>query len=451
MNRQSVWKYFITIAAVLGVVLPMTKPAAALPSYARQTGLPCSRCHITFPELTEFGREFKLNGYVLSGQKTGKVTAPSSKKESGLWINQNLPLSAMFQISDTVVQQAQPGTQNGNIEFPQQMSLFLAGQITTHIGSFMQATYTPANDHFSMDNTDIRYANFGSLGGKQLVYGLDLNNNPTVEDLWNDTPAWGWPFVSPDSAPGPMASPLLLGGLAQDVGGLGAYALWNHHWYGDATAYRSMHIGGPQPPVGTGFGINIAGVAPYWRGAYQTSWSGVNYLEVGTLGMHVNSYPNTIGGVEDHITDTGADAQYDRHFGVNELTAHLLYLHEKSQLDATLANAGASFSSHKLDSLNANAIYHLGNRYSFGAGPFWTWGTADPLLYAQSPVSGSANGSPNSDGYLLQAGYWPAQNVEFSVAYQGFLKFNGGTTNYDGAGRNASQNNTVYVNLWLMF
>ena len=36
----------------------------AVPSYARQTGLPCSGCHYTPPELNPAGRKFKLLGYV---------------------------------------------------------------------------------------------------------------------------------------------------------------------------------------------------------------------------------------------------------------------------------------------------------------------------------------------------------------------------------------------------
>ncbi len=438
-------------AVVAGTWVLLGSRVWAVPSYARQTGLPCSRCHITFPELTEFGREFKLNGYILSGKNTKKIYVPGNGNQTGLWINKNLPLSVMFQISDTLVNKTQPGTQNGNIEFPQQMSLFLAGEITDHIGTFLQATYSGVSDHFSMDNTDIRYANYRQFFGKQLIYGLDLNNNPTVEDLWNDTPAWGWPWAASDSNVTPMAAPLIDGGLAQDVGGVGAYGMWNHHWYGDVTLYRSMHIGGPQPPTGSGYTINIAGVAPYWRAAWQTSWSGVNYLEVGAYGMHVNSFPNAIGGAQDHYTDVAADAQYDRHFGANELTTHFTLIHESSALNATLASGGAAFASHSLNTLMANGIYHFGTRFSLGAGPFATWGTADSVLFPQAAVTGSASGSPDSTGYLLQAGYWPAQNVEFSASYQGFTKFNGASTNYDGAGRNAAQNNTVYLNLWFMF
>src|SRR5487761_258685 len=110
-------------------LLAIGRAAWAVPSYARQTGLPCSRCHITFPELTDFGRQFKLNGYTLSGKATPKISKPGGGKESGLWLNANFPLSVMFQISDTLVQKTQPGTQNGNVEFPQQLSLFLAGEL----------------------------------------------------------------------------------------------------------------------------------------------------------------------------------------------------------------------------------------------------------------------------------------------------------------------------------
>src|SRR3974390_1311702 len=37
--------------------------ADAIPVFARQTGHNCQACHISYPELTADGREFKLNGY----------------------------------------------------------------------------------------------------------------------------------------------------------------------------------------------------------------------------------------------------------------------------------------------------------------------------------------------------------------------------------------------------
>jgi hypothetical protein len=60
------------VAAALLAFLAMvdfTKPAYALPSFARQTGQPCGTCHTDFPALTPFGRRFKLLGYTTGGGK----------------------------------------------------------------------------------------------------------------------------------------------------------------------------------------------------------------------------------------------------------------------------------------------------------------------------------------------------------------------------------------------
>ena len=62
---------FRGIALLFGsTVLLANSNALAVPSFARQTGLPCQACHTTFPELTPFGRTFKLNGYTLTGSSS---------------------------------------------------------------------------------------------------------------------------------------------------------------------------------------------------------------------------------------------------------------------------------------------------------------------------------------------------------------------------------------------
>lgn len=134
---------------------------------------------------------------------------------SGLHLLEAFPLSFVFDTSFTSTKAAQPSTQNGNFEFPQAVSLFLAGAWGSHVGSFVQVTYDAQADHFSWDNTDIRAVGTnGKLFGKSLIYGLTFNNNPTVEDLWNSTPAWGFPFVSTDVAPSPTAGAVINGALA---------------------------------------------------------------------------------------------------------------------------------------------------------------------------------------------------------------------------------------------
>src|SRR5579863_8125267 len=326
MNPRSSKRFTSKLAVATASLLlwvAMTAPrAAAVPSYARQTGLACSGCHYTPPELNPAGRRFKLTGYVDRGDDTKTVKADGGTKRAALDLLASLPLSVMLETSFTSLKTPQPQTQNGNFEFPQDISLFLSGAWTSKIGSFLQVTYNTQDDHFTSDNTDIRFANKTKLGGKELVYGVDLNNNPTVEDLWNSTPAWGYPWIASDNAPTPNAGAIINGALAQDVAGLGVFGMWNDHLYLDAAIYRSAHVGGPQPnsgqsAPGVGAGFNIRGVAPYWRLAWQ-ELTGKTQYEIGTYGMHLRSTPNEITDPTgasiptDSYTDFAFDTQIDR-------------------------------------------------------------------------------------------------------------------------------------------
>jgi hypothetical protein len=405
----------------------------------------CNVCHSNPPELTAFGRKFKLEGYTLTDRKPDAVI-----EDEDLKIGKSPPISVMLLLSGTATNKPVPDAQNWNVEFPQALSLFLAGELSSHLGGMVQATYAHQTDHFTLDNTDIRYANHTTLDSTDVLYGLTLNNSPTVEDVWNGTPSWGYPWLSPDNAPSPSVRPLIAGGLAQDVAGLGVYTMWNDHLYVGFTLYCSEHAGGSQPANGTDYAINIHGVAPYWRLAWQQTW-GLNYLEVGTYGIYVSSVPGGVTGIRDTYLDPAVDLQYERPLGVDLLTLHTAYIHERSNLDGTFAAGGAVASSHYLNTFRADVTYHFRSRYTFTLAGFSTTGSTDPILYAPAPVTGSLTGSPNSTGFMGQFGYWPTQNIALSVAYAACMKFNGASDNYDGSGRNASANNSLYVALWLNY
>jgi hypothetical protein len=434
----------LPVLAVLSTAVLQPPSARAIPSYARQTGLSCSACHYTPPELNPAGRQFKLNGYIQKEEGAKMVKTEAGNGYTGLDLLQTLPISVVLETSFTSTKSPQPGTQNGTFEFPQDFSLFLAGGWTAHVGSFLQVTYNTQNDHFSMDNTDIRVVNKGTLGGKELAYGLTLNNNPTVEDLWNSTPAWGYPWIAADSAPTPNASPII-SSLGGDVAGIGGYGMWDGKVYLATVLYRSDHVGAPQPNPGTNFGTNIRGVAPYWRAAYQVS-SGSTQFMLGTFGMHMSSTPGAVVGLEDTFTDVAVDFQLDQTINRrNVLSFRGNYIHEDSTLNASFAGGAAQQASHHLDSLSINGEYHFGNRYSLTLGYFDVSGTADPLLYPQAPLSGNLNGDPKSNGFIGNVSFWPSQNWQIGLQYTGYTNFNGGSANYDGAGRNASANNTFYL------
>jgi len=460
MNGERLYSYrieILTMVFALFVALFIQVPtASAIPSYARQTGFPCKSCHYMPPELTPLGRAFKLNGYTMAGKPT--VTSPGKGNTSGLNILESFPLSVLFDTAFTSLKSPQPvvpasgtgtvSSQNGSFQFPEDASLFLAGAWATHVGSFVQVTYSAQNDHFSWDNSDIRYANATKLFGKDLAFGITLNNNPGVEDLWNSSPAWGYPWVNSDWAPKPNAAAIINGGLAQDVAGVGGYAMWDNHLYLDVTAYRSAHLGSALPNTGAGQSINIRGVSPYWRAAWQQN-SGNNNFMVGTYGIYVKTTPLAISGAEDVYTDWAADFQYDRtipQFHGDVLSLRGTYIRENSSLLATYNNEGANFAQHHLNTVQANAEYHIGDKYSGTIGFFNVTGTSDTALYpSQVPVTGNTNGDPHSNGYIANLSWWPVQNIGLMLQYVGYTRFNGAGTNYDGLGRNAGSNNTLYL------
>lgn len=439
MQRHTKWIAYLCFLITFG-------RAYAVPSFSRQTGLACNVCHSNPPELTAFGRNFKLTGFVINDMSD----ATKIGNEPNLQLSRNIPISFMVLLSDTAYPSVAPSTQNSAVGFPQQLSVFLAGGFASHFGGMAQVTYTHAGDHFSMDNTDLRFANQTKVQGKDLSYGITLNNNPTVEDLWNSTPAWGYPFNSSAGRVSPIASPIIAGALGQDVAGLGAYAMWNSHLYAAATLYRSEHGAGPVPIDGVNYQYNISAAAPYWRVAWQQTF-GPNYLMIGTYGIGVNSHPHALTGPVDRYLDPSVDFQYERPFGDNLLDAHGTWTHEASNLGATFVAGGASTTQHHLDTFKLDSTYHWKNKYTATGAYFATTGHADPILYASAPLTGSANGSPNNSGYTAQLAYWPVQNIDLNLNYTGYTKFNGARTNYDGAGRNASDNNSVYMSVWLNF
>ncbi len=435
---------------IISILIIFSQENSAIPSFARQTNLPCSSCHTIFPELNTFGRFFKLNGYTLVGVNTIEVKDTTDKKDD---VDFNLlkipPVSLMIQAAYTYKTKEQPGTQNNNVSLPQQLSIFFGGEIAPHLGSFIQVTYDDQEAAFGIDNIDLRYANQTELGSENLLYGVTLNNNPTVQDLWNSTPAWGFPYASSSVTASPLTSTLIEGGLAQSVAGMGAYALLNNFLYAEFSIYRSAQQGGAHPPDNTSFGL-IKTLAPYWRLAFQKQFDD-QYVEIGTFGMSTEMYPAGISGLTDRYNDFGFDLNYERSLGDNQLTAHTSFIFEKRNLDATFNSNGSLSQSLNLNSFKIVGNYYLQQQFGFTLGYFSITGDGDAVLYAPAEFSGSSTGVPDSRGFIVEFNYLPWLNTKFSVQYVAYNKFNGSGDNYDGAGRNASDNNLLYALAWIAF
>ena len=439
---------FVWLLAALFVAIAITihwRPAQALPSYARQTGQECAACHNGFPELTPYGRLFKLNGYTFSG---GTVDAP--------------PIAAMAIPTFTHTATGQPGGAapgfgpNDNFAFTG--SLFYGGKIVDNVGAFAQFTYDQVPHQFHWDNLDLRYANTGTLADKELLYGLSLNNNPTVNDVWNSTPAWGYPYIASELTPSPAARTLIEGGLAQQVLGLNPFIFWNRLIYLEAGGYRTLGpwslsaLGIPPGPTSA-----ISSVAPSWRLAIEPAW-GNNTWEFGTFGMTSPLVPQRMtGSGTDRLTDVGFDTQYQFLGARDSFSVQARYIDENQNLSASQALGLSANGHNRLRSYNLKGTYYYEQTVGLTAGYFKTQGTGDPLLYGAV----SADNKPNTNGYTLELDYipfnyggpsfWPWLNVKFGLQYVHYNRFNGTVANYDGAGRNASDNDTLFAFAWVAF
>jgi hypothetical protein len=250
------------IAAVAALVvltgfLAFAQTAEALPRVLRSDRSPCGTCHTDFPALTPFGRRFKLLGYTVGGgqfrttpfptfptandsrSQDDKMRAYAKAVDSGRSDDDKeyVPPISMMAIAGFTNTQASlplptdPFKPNDNAVISP-VSGFWGGAITNNIGLLAQVTYSapgpggfadPFGHTWSWDNTDLRFAKSTTIGPFDFIYGITANNNPTVQDVWNTTPAWGFPYAASTIAPTPAASTMIEGAFAAHVGGLGAY------------------------------------------------------------------------------------------------------------------------------------------------------------------------------------------------------------------------------------
>lgn len=447
------------LAAALGLLY---STARAVPSFARQMNMQCILCHTSFPELTPFGRQFKLNGYSTSAETTSLP-----------------PIAIMLQPSFTHTAAAQPGGAapgfggNDNAAFSQ-VSLFYSGRlfgpyakslfgqegaaVANKFGIFSQATYDGATKQWAWDNTELRFADTRTWANRNVTYGAYVNNNPTMQDPWNSTPAWSFPFSGSHLAPTPAAGVLIDGALAQQVVGAGAYAMIANTAYADFGVYRTLGAR-LQKKLGTDptGEDEIAGAAPYLRLAW-TKPVGAGTWEVGALALAADTYPGRERSAgRDRRLDFGVDSEYQISAGRNDFTLMLSSIGERQSRGASAALGATTNDTDRLWSGKLTFDYLYDKTYGLTFQVFGLDGSRDALAYPTSQ-----NGSPSSNGYIVQLSFlpinkrtgpafWPRSNVKLSVQYVGYNRFDGARRNIDGAGRSAANNDTLYLEAWIVF
>ncbi len=496
-RMNSVRKCALLVACALTVLATIHIDAAyALPAFARQTGQNCVSCHAggQFPELTPYGRIFKLTAYTI-----GERTIPISI----------MGVASAAKVSDTSKSDS-PSTdfQKNSLPLFATGSLFIAGKLTNNIGVFSQTTYDnyayqsvgadgqpgEFRGHSKADNMDFRYADRFIDGKRDLIIGVSLNNNPSISDVWNSAAAWMQyvPVPSPSShqfidgtAPYPGF------GAGGNIAGITAYAYWNRMLYAEVGTYRTAN---------QAFSIMSAGIKdadttklhgannPYWRLALSHEWGPHNAM-IGTSGMVAHVFdggtdvsdPDNLG----RFKNMGVDAQYQYLLDPHTITAQFAYMRQKQYYSVnTLAGAESPYfladgvtpvaAANSLDTTNtfrAKVSYIFQAKYGGSLSIFNKTGTTNTLnqtsgfdsngqITSTDPagtgitstrVNGSLSGNPATRGSTCEAFWTPVQYVRVGAQFTAYNKYNGARNNYDGLGRNAKDNNTLFLYLWAAY
>lgn len=464
------------------------RAAQAVPLFHRQTGQSCMACHAggQFPELTPFGRMFKLTGYTLGE----RVKLPFAA----------MAVASVSKVADTSKSDDPSAdfSKNADLIFAT-ASLFTGGKITDHLGAFVQITYDPyaaqADDgsyrgHSNADNIELRYADRLVDDHQDLVLGVSLNNNPSVSDPWNTAAAWMQyvPVPSPSSSQFiDGATPYPGYAAGGNIAGLTGYAFWNRTLYGELGVYGSSRgvLSFMSAGVAAADKTQLRGLNPYWRVAWNHEWN-AHALMIGAAGMDAQVYDdplNTGDAATVHrYRDINLDAQYQYLLDPHAVTAQFVWGYRRHRYPDFLAHQPSPFvdpAGNPLpDSGDADvthllrakltyvyqaryggsaAVFNLGGNtntalQSSGFDPATLTVTSDPAAQAPSTrVSGNLSGNPGTRGWTLEAFWMPIQYLRVGAQYTGYSRFNGASSNYDGFGRNASDNNSLFVYAWAAY
>lgn len=160
--------------------------ASAVPAYARQTNLACNACHFqSFPALNELGRSFKAGGYTMMGtqKNINGLTLPET-------LNAGVVTKIRYQQSNGAKVDGTNNTNDGQLQFPDELLLMVGGRISENIGAQLELNLAskdaePVVENFKMpfiyDVAGIKAGVIPFTTANQGVsYGFELLNTGAV-------------------------------------------------------------------------------------------------------------------------------------------------------------------------------------------------------------------------------------------------------------------------------
>lgn len=178
--------YLLVVALAAIAIAPN---ASAVPGFARQTGFACSTCHFqSFPALNEMGRFFKAGGYTMMGiQHKIEGAEGLSLPET---LNASIVTKIRYQKSNGAKVAGTHGTNDGELQFPDELLLMVGGRVSENIGAQLELNLQSKNAEPVVENFKIPfiYDVSGIKAGvipfttatQGVAYGFELLNTGAV-------------------------------------------------------------------------------------------------------------------------------------------------------------------------------------------------------------------------------------------------------------------------------
>ena len=157
------------------------------------------------------------------------------------------------------------------------------------------------------------------------------------------------------------------------------------------------------------------------------------------------------------------DAQYQYLLEPHTATAQLAYMTTKIRYSDATANQPVDSvdafgnplpntnASDTINILRAKLTYVYQAKYGGSLGYFNRTGGTNSAIFDPTRVTGNASGNPATRGFTYEAFWTPVQYVRTGLQFTTYSRFNGSASNYDGLGRSAKDNNTLFFYVWGAF
>jgi hypothetical protein len=230
---------FLWTAALAGAtVLATSTDASAVPSFARQTGMTCNQCHVSFgapvPNFTFTGKKFRMNGYrmpfVAEKIEAGEPGA-SNGKRLAIPLIPYLSFRYQTQFASQSKQAGNPTSTDPALRDPEaspissnptnRFSFFPGGALGDNFGLWIEVYLTPDGSAtrewtlglFSFDEFDLRMVKITDTN----TFGLSFSNQ-SIREVSGFGP---WPTITSNLSRGGFS-----GWSHPNRGNLFAYGFW---------------------------------------------------------------------------------------------------------------------------------------------------------------------------------------------------------------------------------